>query len=138
MSNNFFNNDNGFSYEINEIAKIDSPFEFDISDIKKEVFNVETDNIDSNNRNISTDWSTDYLKLQLHYNDNFTVKDLHKICDYYDINKRKLLKDQLVDEIALYELDTNNLLMVQTRKRMWFYMEELKNDKFFKKYVIWE
>lgn len=137
MSNNFFNNDNGFSYEINEIAKTDSSFDFDISDIKNEVFNVEVTD-DSNNRNISTDWSTDYLKLQLHYNDNFTVKDLHKICDYYDINKRKLLKDQLVDEIALYELDTNNLLMVQTRKRMWFYMEELKNDKFFKKYVIWE
>lgn len=137
MSNNFFNNDNGFSYEINEIAKTDSSFDFDISDIKNEVFNVEATD-DSNNRNISTDWSTDYLKLQLHYNDNFTVKDLHKICDYYDINKRKLLKDQLVDEIALYELDTNNLLMVQTRKRMWFYMEELKNDKFFKKYVIWE
>lgn len=131
MSNNFFNNDNGFSYEINEIAKTDSSFDFDISDIKNEVFNVEVTD-DSNNRNISTDWSTDYLKLQLHYNDNFTVKDLHKICDYYDINKRKLLKDQLVDEIALYELDTNNLLMVQTRKRMWFYMEELKNDKFFK------
>lgn len=137
MSNNFFNNDNGFSYEINEIAKTDSSFDFDISDIKNEVFNVEVTD-DSNNRNNSTDWSTDYLKLQLHYNDNFTVKDLHKICDYYDINKRKLLKDQLVDEIALYELDTNNLLMVQTRKRMWFYMEELKNDKFFKKYVIWE
>jgi hypothetical protein len=136
MSNNFFNNDNGFSYEINEIAKADTSF--DISDIKNEVFNVETDNVDSNNRNISTDWSTNYLKLQLHYNDNFTVKDLHKICDYYDINKRKLLKDQLVDEIVLYELDTNNLLMVQTRKRMWFYMDELKSDKFFKKYVIWE
>ena len=136
MSNNFFNNDNGFSYEINEIAKTETPF--DISDIKNEVFNVETDNVDSNNRNISTDWSTNYLKLQLHYNDNFTVKDLHKICDYYDINKRKLLKNQLVDEIALYELDTNNLLMVQTRKRMWFYMDELKSDKFFKKYVIWE
>ena len=137
MSNNFFNNDNGFSYEINEIAKKDSSFDFDISDIKNEVFNVEVTD-DSNNRNISTDWSTDYLKLQLHYNDNFTVKDLHKICDYYDINKRKLLKDQLVDEIVLYELDTNNLLMVQTRKRMWFYMDELKSDKFFKKYVIWE
>ena len=137
MSNNFFNNDNGFSYEINEIAKTDSSFDFDISDIKNEVFNVEVTD-DSNNRNNSTDWSTDYLKLQLHYNDNFTVKDLHKICDYYDINKRKLLKDQLVDEIVLYELDTNNLLMVQTRKRMWFYMDELKSDKFFKKYVIWE
>jgi len=137
MSNIFLNNDNGFSYEINEIAKTDSSFDFDASDIKNEVFNIESA-VDSNNRNISADWSTDYLKLQLHYNDNFTVKDLHKICDYYNINKRKLLKDQLVDEIALYELDTNNLLMVQTRKRMWFYMEELKNDKFFKKYVIWE
>lgn len=133
MSNNFFHHDNGLSYEINEITKTHIPF--DISDIKNEVFDVKTNDNGTNNIN---DWSTDYMKLQLHYNDNFTVKDLHKICDYYDINKRKLCKDQLVDVIVLYELDTHNLLVVQTRKQLWFYMNELNADKFFKKYIIWE
>ena len=121
----------GFSYEINEISSnIDEPT--DLSDILNKM-NTCKSNTDTNN-----DWSTNYLKLQLHYSDNFIVKDLHKICDYYSIDKRKLRKDQLVEEIVLFELDTNNILLVQTRKRLWFYMEELKTDKYFKKYVIWE
>ena len=92
----------------------------------------------NNHTDKSSDWSTDYLKLQLHYNDNFTVKDLHKICDFYEIDKRKKRKDEIVGDIVLYELDSNNTVIVHNRKRLWFYIEELKNDKFFKKYVIWE
>ncbi len=121
---------NGFTYEINEISNKSVPT--DLSELKNEVFDVshEPDNF--------TDWSTDYLKLQLHYTDNFTVKDLHKICDFYELDKRKKRKDELVEDIVIYELDTNNSVSVHNRKRLWFYVEELKNDKFFKKYVIWE
>ena len=121
----------GFSYEINEMSSnCEGPT--DLSDILDKMNNVSSNNDDG------MEWSTNYLKLQLHYTDNFIVKDLHKICDYYNIDKRKLRKDQLVEEIILFELDTTNLLLVQTRKRLWFYMTELKNDKFFKKYVMWE
>lgn len=121
---------NGFTYEINEISNKSDPT--DLSELKNEVFDV------NNHTDKSSDWSTDYLKLQLHYNDNFTVKDLHKICDFYEIDKRKKRKDEIVGDIVLYELDSNNTVIVHNRKRLWFYIEELKNDKFFKKYVIWE
>ena len=103
-----------------------------MSELKNEVFDV------NNQTDKSVDWSTDYLKLQLHYTDNFTVKDLHKICDFYELDKRKKRKDEIVGDIVLYELDSNNTVVVHNRKRLWFYIEELKNDKFFKKYVIWE
>ena len=121
---------NGLTYEINEISETTAPT--DLSELKNEVFEVE------NTTNFSDDWSTNYLKLQLHYNDNFTVKDLHKICDFYELDKRKKRKDEIVEDIVLYELDENNLMNVQNRKRLWFYVKELKNDKFFKKYVMWE
>ena len=121
---------NGLTYEINEISDTSDPT--DLSDLKNQVFEVE------NTTNFFDDWSTNYLKLQLHYNDNFTVKDLHKICDFYEIDKRKKRKDEIVEDIVLYELDENNLMNVQNRKRLWFYVQELKNDKFFKKYVMWE
>ena len=121
---------NGFTYEINEISNKSVPT--DLSQLKNEVFDV------NNISDQSVDWSTDYLKLQLHYTDNFTVKDLHKICDYYEIDKRKKRKDEIVGDIVLYELDSNNSDIVNNRKRLWFYMDELKNDRYFKKYVIWE
>ena len=104
----------------------------DLSEIKNTVLDV------NNEPDKSIDWSTDYLKLQLHYTDNFTVKDLHKICDFYELDKRKKRKDELVGDIVLYELDSYNVDIVNNRKRLWFYMDELKNDKYFKKYIIWE
>ena len=121
---------NGFTYEINEISNNSVPT--DLSQLKNEVF----DTVNEPDKNI--DWSTDYLKLQLHYTDNFTVKDLHKICDFYEIDKRRKRKDEIVGDIVLYELDDSNIDIVNNRKRLWFYIDELKNDKFFKKYVIWE
>jgi len=121
---------NGFTYEINEISNNSVPT--DLSQLKNEVFDT------VNEPDKSVDWSTDYLKLQLHYTDNFTVKDLHKICDFYEIDKRKKRKDEIVGDIVLYELDDSNIDVVNNRKRLWFYIDELKNDKFFKKYVIWE
>ena len=121
---------NGFTYEINEISNNSLPT--DLSQLKNEVFDT------VNEPDKSVDWSTDYLKLQLHYTDNFTVKDLHKICDFYELDKRKKRKEEIVGDIVLYELDCCNIDIVNNRKRLWFYIDELKNDKFFKKYVIWE
>lgn len=79
-----------------------------------------------------------YIALELYYQENFTLKDLHKICDYYEISRRKLRKDEIVQEIVLYECDPNNSEMVQKRKLLWFYVSELKNDKYFKKFVIFD
>ena len=61
-----------------------------------------------------------YIALELYYQENFTLKDLHKICDYYEISRRKLRKDEIVQEIVLYECDPNNSEMVQKRKLLWF------------------
>tara|TARA_Y100000992_G_scaffold301917_1_gene274169 strand:+ start:7558 stop:7923 length:366 start_codon:yes stop_codon:yes gene_type:complete len=118
----------GIQYEIKELNEvINEPV--DLSDIINKINDVTEP---------SNDWSSEYLKMQLHYSENFTVKELQKICDYYTINKRNLKKNELVDEIIIYESNMENKEKVENRKLMWFYINELKSDKFFKKFIIWE
>jgi hypothetical protein len=67
-----------------------------------------------------------------------TCKELSIICDYYGIiNFKKCKKEQLIYSIVNFESNPNNLTAVCQRKNMWFYMNELKNDKNMKKYVLW-
>ena len=75
------------------------------------------------------------------YTENYTVKDLLFICDYYGFSKElkstRRNKEQIVHFLVEFETDVLNNEVVCRRKNMWFYMNELKNDKFMKKYVLW-
>jgi hypothetical protein len=81
------------------------------------------------------------LSTIINYNEIYTVKELLLICDYYGFSKEikanKLGKELLIQCLVDYELDIDNAVTVEKRKKMWFYMNELKNDKFMKKYVLW-
>jgi hypothetical protein len=77
----------------------------------------------------------------LDYAENYTVKELILICDYYGFSKEikanKLGKDLLIQCLVDYELDPVNAVNVEKRRNMWFFINELKNDKFMKKFVLW-
>ena len=77
----------------------------------------------------------------INYNENYTVKDLQLICDYYGFSKElkanKCNKEQIIQFLVDFELNPNNTAIVFKRQKMWFYINELKNDKFMKKYVLW-
>jgi hypothetical protein len=45
-------------------------------------------------------------------------------------------KQDIIEQVILFEHDPNNIEIVERRKRMWFYINQLKEDKFMKKYVI--
>jgi len=81
------------------------------------------------------------LPQMINYNENFTVKELLLICEYYgfakDVRINKFNKEQIIDFLVSFESDTNNSDIVFKRQNMWFYMNELKNDKFMKKFVLW-
>ena len=77
----------------------------------------------------------------IHYDINYTVKQLLLICDYYGIAKdlriTKCNKSDILNTLIIYENNIENLEKVNKRKQLWYYIHELKNDKFMKKYVLW-
>ena len=77
----------------------------------------------------------------INYNENFTVKELLLICDYYGFGKElksnKCNKEEIIEILVSFESDSNNSEIVFKRQNMWFYMNELKNDKFMKKFLLW-
>jgi len=86
-----------------------------------------------------------YTKL-VHYYIKYTVKQLLQICEYYgieyygiskDIRINKCNKSDVLNTLIIYENNIENQKRVNKRKKLWHYINELKNDKFMKKYVLW-
>lgn len=91
----------------------------------------------------NTDLDTDDHKtsIMLNYQLNMTVRQLLQICDYYGIAKglktNKCTKDEIICLLVDFEENLENYEIVSRRRLMWFYIEELKNDKFMKKFIFW-
>ena len=79
--------------------------------------------------------------LSIEYKINYNVKDLLLICDYYGISKelkvKKFSKEMIIYFFVDFENDLLNNTIVMKRKKLWSYIDILKNDKFMKKYIIW-
>ena len=82
----------------------------------------------------------------IHYDINCTVKQLLLICQYYgieyygtskDIRINKCNKSDVLNTLIIYENNIENQERVNKRKQLWHYINELKNDKFMKKYILW-
>ena len=76
------------------------------------------------------------IAQQIDYSENYTLKMLIQIASYYKITKKRVKKEQLIELILSFENDPENSEKVYNRKRMWHYLNELKNDSYFSKYVI--
>ena len=78
----------------------------------------------------------DYVAAEINYETNFTKKELEQIVDYYGLSKRKKKKGELVTSISIYEKDPDNFHQVHQRKKLWAYMQEIKEDKYLSKFLI--
>tara|TARA_B100000902_G_scaffold134123_1_gene132604 strand:- start:184 stop:693 length:510 start_codon:yes stop_codon:yes gene_type:complete len=101
------------------------------------------------------------LALSLSYDTNYKISDLSKIAEYYSIPLTKLnnienaitnanatvnakskkknvkkKKDELIKDIVQFEEDELNTNVVNRRKELWFYIDELKSDKYLQKHII--
>jgi uncharacterized protein Yka (UPF0111/DUF47 family) len=106
----------------------------DIESFLQQFHNLECDNF--------TEQFDDEIFTQMkNYELNFNVKQLLLICEYYvllkDVKMNKMKKQDIIEQIILYENNTDNIEMVIKRKELWYYMSELKNDKIMKRFVIW-
>ena len=96
--------------------------------------------------NLDNDYDTTLDKIvaiKLEYITNYTVPELKQILNYYINNSNNQLskkyskkKEDIIDVIVEFESNNNNLHIVNTRKRLWFYINELKKDKYLSKYII--
>jgi len=99
-----------------------------------EQVNAKSCNLDGPNIDYST--IDDYVASELDYDTNYTKKKLEIIAEYYGISKRKKRKYELIEEIVIFEKEPSNCDIVQRRKTMWFYIDEISNDSFLSKFLI--
>jgi len=128
MSNNNYNEQNvAISYYIEEIENQE-----------KEENNIEEFMTEMENDDFNDELA---VPKMINYHENFTVKELLLICDYYgfakELKTNKCNKDQIIEILVSFESNLNNSDIVFKRQNMWFFINELKNDKFMKKFLLW-
>ena len=47
-------------------------------------------------------------------------------------------KQDLKSEIVIFETSEENIAIVERRKELWFYINEIKEDKYLSKFLIFE
>jgi intein/homing endonuclease len=74
------------------------------------------------------------------YDMNYSVRELAVICEYYGFdtfeNLNNMEKLELVERIMIFENKRENMIEVYRRKQNWSYLEDLKADSYFKKFII--
>tara|TARA_B100001093_G_scaffold519500_1_gene608823 strand:+ start:6235 stop:6618 length:384 start_codon:yes stop_codon:yes gene_type:complete len=108
-----------------------------LDEIMKSVDIEEEKIITNDNKYYSDDLTVIYYLLEEEYNE-FTKKELERICDYYEISKRKKRKAELIQDIIIFEQDENNSELVQRRNELWYCIEQIKSDNYLKKFLILE
>ena len=138
MSNSNSNsNSQNITFFLDEPDEITNELDTDfyINNVLQE---IESNEIYDNELNLHDDLKLPQL---INYQENFTIKELLLICEYYgfakELKTKKYNKEEIIHFLVEYELDPLNSDIVYRRQNMWFYMNELKNDKFMKKYLLW-
>ena len=106
----------------------------------KEIENYQTKNYLSEYEN-NNNYGSTIIAKSLDYEINYNIKQLIRICEYYGISKdikiNKLKKNEIINLLLMFEENIMNSEIVYKREQLWYFMSELKNDKFMKKFIIW-
>ena len=89
-----------------------------------------------NNSDYINDFYSQILLEEQDYDENYTKKQLEMIADYYSISKRKKRKHELIENIVEFENKIEHMEIVEKRKLLWFYIQEIKNDNYLNKFLI--
>jgi len=131
-NNNDYNNDYNDNNDNNECEH-----ENELENILKEINDYSL--LDCN---FNGETQTFLMTKLLEYDMNYNVKQLLMICDYYGLLKEvkinKFKKQEIISFLLDFEENIENALIVYKRKQLWYFINELKNDKFMKKYILWQ
>ena len=103
----------------------------DFSELLSEFEKIQEDNFFSNELD-------DIIIEMKDYELNYTNKQLLLILEYYGLAKKSshLKKSEMISYIMMFEKEPENTILTMRRKQLWFYMNELKNDKFMRRFII--
>ena len=122
------NNNTNITFFFDEINK-DENNDFDVYLLLQNIDNTLIHNSDI------------FISNIINYRENFTVKELITICDYYGISKEikinKCKKEEIILFLVQFEEEESNIEIVNKRKLMWYYINELKKNTFMKKFILW-
>ena len=76
------------------------------------------------------------IAQKMDYTLNYTLPMLQHICGFYNIEYKRVKKHILISKLVDFEMNNTNIEIVQERKRLWYYMQELKENKYLSKYII--
>jgi len=128
-------NEENITFFLNDGSECDEDL-MDLYKLQNELNEIEI----YGNSNQETESDDIFLEMK-DYEMNYNVKQLMLICEYYDILKdvriNKLKKQDIIEQILLFEKNMENMEITMKRKELWYYINELKNDKMMKKFVIW-
>jgi len=112
--------------------------EIDLSQLINEFNLLKNPNLKKPNIEINKDKNIQEIETDLK---SYNLNELYKIVEYYGLLKNikiaKYKKTEIVFIIKMFELNEENKLIVEKRKKLWFYLNEIMKDKIMKKYVIW-
>jgi len=105
--------------------------------LTEEEYNNYINNLDKNDGedDYNDTIEVDIDELILFYNE-FNVKSLTQLLQYYGIYKPKMLKNEMIQVLVFFETQKENRNSVTKRIRLWSNIEELKADPFFGKYIM--
>jgi len=114
---------------------------FNINDFMTEFDEIQL-NDDASDVNANDLELIDMYACVTDYDENYTLKQLMLICEYYDLLKevraaKASKKLDVIGAIVMFENNPENGALVYRRKQLWHYINELKSDKFMKKFVFW-
>lgn len=106
--------------EVNKILNNELHYS-DCSNEKHILYTLDNDNI------ISINDEMDYK--------NYNIDKIRHIYNCYYSSKKKIKKSEMINNIILFESNPENFRIVYNRKRMWYYLTEIQNDSYFKKFT---
>jgi hypothetical protein len=126
--------------EKNEI-KCDTPIIHDGIEDSKTHFTSSSSSLSSPRSSMPCySYSVNDFDIYIEMYQSYNMKTLNHLANYYNIlkkeKKKKLLKQDLIYNIVLFETDEKNYPIVYRYREMLQKIEDLKNDKYFSSFIL--
>ena len=126
-----------------ELEKMMSEFEMKCKDFNQDLNFMNMNDLNHDLKDLSYFIKKDLYNgnNEYYYNEEYKIKDLLKICQYYGIassvKASKCKKQDIVSTIVYFEGQPENYDIVEKRHKMWAFITELLEDSKMKSYLIW-